>query len=81
MKSLSLEESNLLLESNILKLKNDLNDSSRFDSDGNGSSCSHASSAKAKTIICFIGSINPKDVRKNHTLGKIPPVYTCFTLW
>jgi hypothetical protein len=75
--SLSWEESNLLLESNILKLKNDLNDSSRFDCDGNGSSCSHASSAKAKTIICFRGSINPKDFRKYHTLGNIRPVYTC----
>ena len=43
--SLNLEESNSLLESKILKLKNDLTDSSRFDSDGNGSSCSHASNA------------------------------------
>ena len=60
-----------------MKLKNDLTDSSRFDSDGNGSSCSHASNAKAKTIICFRGSINPKDIRKDHTLGNIPPVYTC----
>jgi len=76
-KSLSLEESNSLLISNILKLKSDLTDSSRFDSDGNDSSCSHASSAKAKTIICFRGSINPKDIRKDHTLGNIPPVYTC----
>ena len=75
--SLSLEESNYLLESNILKLKNDLTDSSRFDSDGNGSSCSHASNAKAKTIICFRGSTNSKDARKDHTFGVIPPVYTC----
>ena len=58
-------------------LKNDLNDSSRFNSDGNGSSCSHDSSAKDKTIIYFRGSIDPRDVIKDHTLGNIPPVYTC----
>jgi hypothetical protein len=70
------EESNLLLECEMLKMKNDLQDSS---SSNNGSStcCSNTSIAKAKTIVCFRGSILSKDFRKDHTLGNIPRVYTC----
>ena len=66
-----------MLESKILKLKNELKDSSSLCSDGNSSSCSHASSIIDKTIVCFRGSTISKDIIKGQPIGVVPPVYTC----
>jgi len=51
--SLKLEDSNTLLESKILKLKDDLKDSSSVHTNGTDSHVSNASGVNAKIIICL----------------------------
>ena len=76
--SLKFEELNFLLESKVLKFKGDLTDSSSLCSNGNGSSCSNASVAKANTIRCFRASTTSEGVRKGQPKGPVPRrVFTC----
>ena len=69
--SLKLEESNSSMKSKILKLKDDLKDSSNFSSDGNVSYVSGVYNVKGKTIVYFRGSTKSKDVRKGQPISNI----------